>query len=108
MEDGCKKAVVILTQHKEYVKEPMPNNLSRVFKKYPKIGSAITNRHNIYNEQKKFVEQQEKDGNVIVIRPPVPLDCKTLEKSTAKLESIYQLGYRQGMREINRVKEFIK
>lgn len=108
LEDGCKKAVVILTQHKGYVKEPMPEKLHKIFKKYPKIGNAVTNRHNIYNEQIKFVEQQEQKGKVLVIRPPVPLDCKTLEKSTAKLESIYQVGYRQGIREINRVKEFIK
>lgn len=108
LEDGCRKAVVILTQHKGYIKQPVPHNAQRVFKKYPKIGEAVAMRHIMYNHQIDFVNKMEKDGTAYVIRPSAPLDCRTLEKSTAKLESIYRLGYRQGIKCAEEVKDFIK
>lgn len=106
-DDGCEKAVVILTQHKGYVKKPMNRRLEGVFRKYPCIGKAIVNRHNIYNSQLRYVEEAEENGSAFVIRPAKPLDCATLEKNTNKLEFIYQLGYQQGKMNIERIKEFI-
>lgn len=109
IDDGCLKNVVILTQHKGYQKQPMGNDkMKRLFKKYPMIGKAILNRHNIYNEQLKYVYEMEKEGKALVIQPHTPLNCSTLEKSTAKLESIYQLGYKNGTDAIDKVKEYLK
>ena len=67
----------------------------------------ILERHDMYNEQLRYVEEQEKQGNVYVIRPAKPLDCSSMDKDTAKLEAIYQLGYRQGQKEIEKVKAFL-
>lgn len=106
-DDGCQKAVVILTQHKGYTKKPMDKKLGDRFKKYPKVGEAIVNRHEIYNAQLEFVEQAEAAGSAYVIRPLAPLDCTPLEKSTAKLEAIYQLGYSQGLKAADEVKAFM-
>jgi predicted patatin/cPLA2 family phospholipase len=106
-EDGCQKAVVILTQHKGFVKKPMSPKIAKAMKKYPKVAEGIINRHNMYNQQLEYVEQMEKEGLAYAIRPVLPLDCKTLEKNTAKLESIYQLGYRQGVKIADDVKKFI-
>ncbi len=106
-EDGCEKAVVILTQHKGYVKPAMNPKLEKVFKKYPNVGKAIVNRHNIYNQQIKYAEDMEKQGKAFIIRPAKALNCSTLEKNTDKLEFIYQLGYEQGKLNIERVKEFL-
>jgi predicted patatin/cPLA2 family phospholipase len=108
LDDGCQKAVVILTQHKGYEKEPMPKRLSRAFHKYPKIGEAVVNRHIMYNNQLKYVHEMQESGLAYVIQPTVQLGATTLEKDTAKLESIYKLGYMQGEKNADNVIEFIK
>ncbi len=106
--DGCEKAVVILTQHRGYVKQPVNENVVKLIKKYPLTAQALLNRHEVYNKQLEYVYEKEKEGLALVILPPCPLDCPTLEKSTAKLEAIYQLGYKQGLENAEKVKEYIK
>ena len=109
LEDGCEKAVVILTQHKGYVKEPMNQKLEPVFKmKYPKLCEAIMNRHEMYNAQLEYVKQMQEEGRAFVIQPLADLDCNALEKNTIKLESIYLLGRSQGEQMLDDVKKFMK
>lgn len=109
LEDGCKKAVVILTQDKLFIKQPIKQNIlmKKMLKKYPLLAEALFNRHEMYNEQKRFVEEQEINGNIIVIRPPKPLNCTSIEKDPTKLEVIYQLGYQQGLRHAEEIKKYI-
>lgn len=108
LDDGCEKAVVILTQHKGYVKQPVSTKFEIAFrKKYPKICEAVMNRHNVYNAQLEYVHRMEEEGRALIIQPLADLDCPTLEKDTAKLESIYQLGRMQGEQMVDKVREFI-
>ncbi len=106
-EDGVEKCVVILTQHRKYQKLPVNQKMTKLIKKYPKIAETISNRHNLYNEQLKYVDSLRASDKVFVIQPLEPLNCKTLEKNTEKLEKIYQLGYQQGLNLIDDVKKFI-
>ena len=107
-DDGCEKAVVILTQHKGYEKKPINPKAARLLKKYPLLAESMLNRHIMYNDELEYVRQAEQDGRAYVIQPLTDLSCSPLEKSTSKLEAIYQLGYRQTLEQIDRVKEFIK
>ncbi len=109
-EDGCKKCIVILTQDKNYMKKPMGHSkfIKLVLKKYPLVADAVLNRHNMYNRQREYVFEQQKLGNAFVICPNVPLNCSTLNKSREKLVEIYDIGYRQGLQNIDKIKEFIK
>jgi len=108
LQDGCAKAIVILTQHKGFVKEPMNEHLEKLFRQYPLVGKAVVERHNMYNKQLEFVRAMEAEGRALVIQPFTPLNCNALEKNTEKLEAIYQLGYTQGLYNIDKVKEFLK
>ncbi len=109
LEDGCEKAVVILTQHKGFVKQPVNPRTTKLFgKKYPKITEAVLSRHDMYNGQLEYVRQMEKEGRAFVIQPLADLNCPTLEKDTAKLESIYRLGRTQGEQLLDKVRDFIK
>lgn len=109
LEDGCQKAVVIMTQDKSYVKKPLkaPNIIRRALKKYPLLAEALIERHNMYNEQRRYIAEQEKKDNIFIIRPARPLNCSSVEKDTNKLEVIYQLGYQQGKKNIDKIKEFL-
>lgn len=108
--DGCEKCVVILTQDKSYVKHPIGHQriVSMALKKYPLMAKEIMQRHNMYNKQREFIFSQQKLGNAFVICPDRPLNAPTLEKNPKKLKEIYDTGYRQGLENIDRVKEFIK
>lgn len=108
LDDGCEKCVVIMTQHKGYEKKAMNPKTKKLLKKYPLVGEAVANRHIMYNEQLKYVYDMKKNGKALVIQPHTPLNCSTLEKDKTKLEAIYQLGYKEGLKQIEKVKEFIK
>lgn len=109
-DDGCKKCVVILTQDKNYVKQPMGHSsaVKRAMKKYPLVAQGILNRHNMYNAQREYIFEQQRLGNALVICPEDSLNCGTLNVSPAQQRDIYNLGYYQGLYNIDRVKEFIR
>lgn len=110
LNDGCDKTVVILTQVRGYVKQPVKQHRAakRILKKYPALADAVLKRHEMYNRQLEYVFEQEKQGNCFVIAPAEDLHCSAVEKNTDKLEHIYQLGYVQGKMKAQEIKEFIK
>ena len=108
--DGCEKCVVILTQDKNYIKKPMGHRkiVRRALKKYPRMADEVMQRHNMYNCQREFAFKQQELGNALIICPKKPLNAPTLEKNPKKLKEIYDIGYEQGLENIDTVKEFIK
>ena len=109
-EDGCEKCVVILTQDKNYVKKPMNHEkaIKKILRKYPNVVQGVLNRHNMYNDQRKYVFEMQKQGKALVICPDEPLHCSTLNVSAEQQKDIYQIGYTQGLEYIDKVKEFIQ
>lgn len=109
-EDGCEKCVVILTQDKNYVKKPMNHEkaIKKILKKYPNVAQGVLNRHNMYNDQRKYVFEMQNQGKALVICPDEPLHCSTLNVSAEQQKDIYQIGYTQGLEYIDKVKEFIQ
>ncbi|MBR2134494.1 MAG: patatin family protein [Eubacterium sp.] len=109
-DDGVEKAVVILTQDRDFRKHPVGhyNAVKKILRQYPLIAERIHDRHDVYNNQRNFVFQQEKAGNAFVICPSEPLNCPTLERSSEKLQEIYDLGYKQGLDNIHALKEYLK
>lgn len=108
-EDGCQKAVVILTQDKHYQKQPIGHDrlIKRVFKKYPKIAEGILHRHEMYNRELQEVWSAKEKNDAFVIAPKEPLHCSTLERNTEKLEHIYQAGYRDALTSMDALNAFL-
>lgn len=109
-DDGCEKAVVVLTQDREYRKKSMSHDkmVKRVLKNFPLVADDLLVRHKMYNSQREYVFEQEKKGNILVICPEKVLNCPTLEKNTEKLLDIYNMGYRQGKENSERIKDFLR
>lgn len=107
LDDGCEKAVVILTQHKGFEKKPYNEKMLKTIRKYPLLREGLKDRHNVYNAELEYVEMIKNQGRAFVIQPPTELDCSTLENSTAKLEAIYRLAYKQGLEIAESVKEYV-
>lgn len=91
---GYTKNVVILTQPQGYRKEKnqlLP--LIRVkYRHYPNLVKALETRHLMYNAELALIQEQEKQGNLFVIRPHLPLEVKRMEKDPARLRTCYEMG----------------
>lgn len=105
---GFEKNIVILTQEAGYRKNP--NSLlpiiKLVYKKYPKLIEAIENRHIIYNQQLEFLAEQEKLGNVIIIRPSEKPTASRTEKDKEKILETYNLGKKDALSIIKNIIEY--
>lgn len=94
LDKGYKKMVVVLTRNKDYRKKTAGLKIPKfLFKKYPKMREAINRRNEIYNRQLEQVDELEKAGKAIVIRPIEPMTINRIENNTEVLSHFYNHGY---------------
>ena len=106
---GYEKNLVILTQPKDYIKQK--NSLLPLMKislrKYPKLIEAMANRHILYNNQIKYTEDAEKNGSAFIIRPSEKLPIGRLEKDPEVLKAVYDLGRKEAIKNLDKIKEYL-
>lgn len=91
---GYYNNIVVLTRNKGYRKPGKPTKMPPfIYKKYPALREAISSRNEIYNKQIALVEELEKKGELIVIRPENPIMVDRMERDTSKLLDLYNEGY---------------
>lgn len=94
--NGFERNIIILTREKGYRKKEKKNTsyfIKMYYHKYPKFIEQWGNRSKVYNETLDYIEQQEKEGKVLVLRPKDTSSIKRIEKDLNKLEGLYQVGY---------------
>ena len=106
---GYERNIVILTRPKGYQKTP--NKMIWLFKmccaKYPKVAACMARRHEMYNAQLQYIEEQAAKGNVLVIYPDHPLEIGRIELDEPKLRAIYQHGREKAQSMLEDVKRFL-
>ena len=107
---GCEKSIVVLTQPKGYVKKPasMMGIMKKVLKNYAEMIKALQNRYIMYNDTLKYIEQREKEGSVLVIRPKENLIIKRVEHKRENLTAVYNLGRETATERLDEIKKFLK
>ena len=107
---GYERNIVILTRDKTYRKKK--NKMIPLFKtvlhKYPEVARSMKQRHVIYNQELLQVEEQEKCGKALVIRPSEPITISRTENDPEKLEEVYQLGRKDGLANLEKMRTFIR
>ena len=106
---GYNKNVVILTQPKGYIKKPskaLPL-IKASLKDYPNVYKTMANRHNDYNSTIEKIEEAEKNGDVLVIRPPEKLPVGRVEHNPDKLQIAYDIGVKTALEQLEEIKSFI-
>lgn len=94
LKQGYRKMVIVLTRNKEYRKKENTFRLPPfIYHKYPSIREALNKRSQIYNKALALVEELEKSGQAIVIRPTEKMTIERIEKDITKLEYFYNHGY---------------
>ncbi|MDU3803585.1 patatin family protein [Paraclostridium bifermentans] len=110
LNQGYKKNIVVLTRDITYKKNKQKflSIVNKKYKKYPNLIKAIENRHLNYNKSLNLVNQLEKDGDVLVIRPKKPVNVSQIEKNAKKLTSLYEEGYDDAKELYDKILDFIK
>ena len=99
MEQGYERLVVILTRNKGYRKKNSKMRIAKAwYRKYPELQKALSERNEVYNRIMDLIEDLEKQGKIIVIRPVKPVQVGRMEKDTEKLRELYQEGYDLAMK----------
>lgn len=97
IQQGYQKNVVVLTRNKGYRKESKDIKVpSFVYRKYPAMRQALSNRNSLYNAQLDLVDKLEVEGKIFVIRPLTPITVDRIEKDVDKLTALYEEGYECG------------
>ncbi len=91
---GYTRNIVVLTQPLGYEKKQnrfLPL-IKIVYRKYPEFIDAVSRRHEMYNEQLRYVAEQEEKGNIIVIRPPEKLPIEHITHDPDLMQRVYDIG----------------
>lgn len=106
---GYDKNIVVLTQCKEYRKKKDPTLplIRKWYRRYPAMVKKMEDRHIRYNATLDDLEQQEKEGKILVIRPKHSVEISRLEKDMNKLRSLYEQGYADAKEKINDICRFL-
>lgn len=108
---GYSKVVAVLTREEGYRKKPVnkvnESICKRYFKPLPKLVDKLMTVPKRYNEMQEEMDMLANEGRLLIIRPPKKVIVQRLEKSVAKLESLYKEGYEEGMKNIENVRKFL-
>lgn len=109
LNDGCEKAVIILTRNQGYEKKKSKVGwaVTRAYCQYPQLAEQMLKRYEVYNETIQYIEAKEKEGKLFVIRPTEPLQVGRIEKDQQKLEQLYNQGYLDTQRQYEDILKFL-
>jgi predicted patatin/cPLA2 family phospholipase len=93
VEAGFSRNVCVLTNPAGYCKKEDPHPPNGLFYHgRKKLIQALLERVNRYNQTLAWVEEEGKNGGLVVIRPSKDLHVSRVEKSIEKLLALYELG----------------
>lgn len=94
----CDKLVMVLTRHKGYRKNPVPEAMQKLYRRHfrsaPGLVDRLVTAPQRYNERMDRIDALEEEGKVFVIRPRKPVTVSRIEKDVEKLTSLYHEGRR--------------
>lgn len=108
--EGCGRCVYILTQPKGYRKKksPLLPLMRFALRRLPRIAAAMAVRHEVYNRQMAEIDEKERRGEILVLRPAESLGIPRTEDDPAELERVYQLGRSEALRSLPRLRAFLE
>lgn len=104
-EAGYKKFIIVLTRNSGYrKKKSVPQILLKTwYKDYPKLWEIMQQHPELYNKQLEYVEQLEKDGKAVIIRPQIPLEIDRLDIKPDKLLGLHDHGIGCGLEAYDKI-----
>ena len=106
---GFDKNIVVLTRPYTYVKKKGRFGwiMKFLLRKYPAVYEGMKNRHETYRDTMEYINEKEKKGEMIVIRPESALKVKRTERNPNNLKTAYELGRIAALNRIKEIKSFL-
>lgn len=108
---GYDRAIVVLTREEGYRKKPVSKINERIYKRYfkplPNLIEKLMTVPERYNMMQEEMSELEREGKLLIIRPQKKVIVQRLEKSIAKLENLYNEGYEEGLKNVEKINDFI-
>lgn len=108
---GYDRAIVVLTREDGYRKKPISKINERLYKSYfkplPNLIEKLMTVPERYNMMQEEMDELAREGKLLIIRPQKKVTVQRIEKNLTKLESLYNEGYEEGLKNIERIKDFI-
>lgn len=105
---GYGRNVVVLTQPRDYTKQPASKWLFRILlHRYPKIAEAMARRHEMYNSQLAYVREATEKGDTFVIAPAMPLPIGRVEMNPEKMKNVYKMGRDTAVEALPELRKFL-
>lgn len=102
LELGYDRLLVVLTRDKTYAKSPLPPAMVKLwYHRYPAFAETLIHRHEEYRQSIRELELLESSGAAWIIRPSSPIRIKRMEKDPKKLREVYDLGRKDGARQLD-------
>lgn len=110
LEEGCDRLVVILSKNRDYVRKPqnMRPLYTALCRKYPKVISAIENRHITYNRNFQDVFSLEQEGTAFVFAPSQSIHVGTYSMREEDERALYALGMEDFSRPRPALEQFLR
>ncbi|MDR1409101.1 MAG: patatin family protein [Oscillospiraceae bacterium] len=102
---GCDRVVVVLSRSRGYRKAEQNHKAVYRFslRRFPRMVTAVANRHENYNRTITFIDALELQGKAIVVAPsrevPVSLVCQ----DKALIDEFYRVGLEDGKRAARKI-----
>lgn len=109
LNNGHKKAVVILTRPKAYLKEPLKYApfFKWFYRKQPKVYEMLHSRAERYNASIRKLEQLEQEDVIYVIRPEKTLEIDRLENKPHKTAKVYATAMNLARNEFSNLEKWL-
>lgn len=110
MKDGNLKNVIVLTCEDGYNQKPfrMKWLANRIYPAYGELVRRILDCHKLHDESISYIQKLEEEGDVFIIRPSKYIKLKTFDRNTKRIESLYELGYKDAEDKYNELVKWLK
>ena len=112
LKDGFNKIVVVQTREKGYRDREIASKfglfLHMKYRDNPNFVKLLENNDKLSNEFYDEIDKLEEEGKIIVIRPSYNVDVDRLERDIDKLNKLYQDGYNEGIKALNKFIDYFK
>lgn len=106
---GYDKNIAVLTKPRGYRKsrDKFLPLVRMKYGKYPAFVKTFEERYRVYNDTMDYIDESEKQGRLLVIRPPYKLSIKKVEKDPEKLKAVYRIGRETAEARIEEIRAFL-
>ena len=109
IDEGYGKIVVVRTREHGY-RDPdakVKNTAKRVYRRHQEFASALDESSVNYNAQCDEMDRLSEEGRIFVVEPSEKVTVARVEGDMEKLGALYWLGYHDGERTLEALKEYL-